>query len=118
MKSNDISLVTKKSCTENLKLPPNILFILQLQQQRFDWRGQGWGGDGGWNEQQDVIPPAAKRIKNNSDKKVANTNKPNKRDAWSAPEGVANPITTYFYDTADGNVNKTCFVKIKLKHHA
>ena len=89
-------------------MPSNILSLVQSkqqqqQQQHQHFDGKSWGecGDG-----DRIILPAAKRSKNdknNGDRKLANTHNPSS-DAWSAPEGVSNPIATYFPDTAAGNV--------------
>ena len=107
----------KRGNTGCLKLPSTVLALVhskqQQQQQQQQQRSVGRRQVGG------LLPPPPKRIKNDNndgDRKLANTHKP-RSDEWSSPEGVANPIATYFPDTAAGNVNKTRVAKITFNHH-
>ena len=99
----------KRGNTGSLKLPSTVLALVhskQQQQQRSVGRRQVGG----------LLPPPAKRSKN--DNNNGNTHKQKlQSDAWSIPDGVSNPITTYFPDSAEGNVNRTRVAKIKFNHH-
>ena len=105
----------KRGNTGCLKLPPTVLALVhsknQHQQQQ---RSVGRRQVGGL-----LPPPPPKRHKTNNDTGGEDrTMKKPRPDAWSAPQGVSNPIATYFPDTEAGNVNRARFAKIKLKHHA
>ena len=108
----------KMSRTIDLKLPPNFLSLLEPQKREekipHGRRGGGGGGGGGVNgrkRKRTKVTPV------DGDRPAPAPSKKAKRDAWSAPKGVANPLDTYSPNTITCNVNRDQFSQIKIKHH-
>ena len=93
----------KRSCTTELKLQPNFLSLLEPNQRQKGTRGRGGGGGGGraGGGSDKVREPKRKKL----DDEGRDAKKPSP-DAWSAPDSVANPVSTFFSNKGDGKVNK------------